>query len=798
MSTQRTRFRPFLASITIALLGLVAIASSAPALASTRSSSLALSPNSTRLFNVNFEANSVTVFAVRNGGRDLERLDEVSVGQEPVCVAASGLKAWVTNSASGTVSVIRRQAGSFRVIKEIVVGNEPRGCALSEDGGTLLVANHTDGTVSLINTAADEVVGIVTVGGNPFAIAVDGGRVFVPDFYARLIAGGPGEGFDNGKEGVVKTFTLANPANVTEIKLSPLADSGFKANRSNFCNNTRDPDPVNQTFCPDLAGGPGDPAIVADPQGVFPNQFGSALACGSKLYLPNIGAQPEPPVFFNVNVQALTYVVDTATLSERTDLHVNLNAQIATEPNPANPTASLGRLFGNDLVDIAADAACQNFLIVSRGGNYVLRAGLVGGKLDIGAPANVVRLQTGNLPSGIQVHNNGRFAYVNNLANLSVSILDLQSNTVVARDVSASTPPAPGSPRDSFLKGALAFFTALGIPDNGLSGLGIRDIVPLEFRGKQSSDAWSTCGSCHPFGLSDRVTWVFGDGPRNSIAMDGLYSKINGAHDIRINNWSAARDSPTDFNNNSRNVQCGKGFAGGDPPLNAAGNGACPFAGAAPPNPAIFDHGISNGGSEALDVQTTWIQQAIRSLNMPKTNPAAIDAGAIVFGANCASCHGGAKWTKSQVFYLNNPSFVMGQARDPGLTIAAAQVISYKDAKVDTGTLTFLDTIGTFDAANPIEIRGQGNPGGTPFGVLGFNTPTLLDVNYSPPYFHNGAAQTLEEVFQIHLVNGQTITDLLGDPDEANLLAFLRSIDGRTNIFKSNGDIFKDPFQNLP
>ena len=197
-------------------------------------------------------------------------------------------------------------------------------------------------------------------------------------------------------------------------------------------------------------------------------------------------------------------------------------------------------------------------------------------------------------------------------------------------------------------------------------------------------------------------------------------------------------------------------------------------------------------------MQTTWIQQAIRSLNMPKNDPAAIEAGALVFGSNCASCHGGAKWTKSQVFYLNNPSFVMGQARDPGLTIAAAQVISYKDTKVDTGTLTFLDTIGTFDAANSIEIRGQGNPGGTPFGVLGFNTPTLLAVNYSPPYFHNGAAQTLEEVFQIHLVNGQTITDLLGDPDEANLLAFLRSIDGRTNIFKSNGDIFKDPFQNLP
>ena len=134
-----------------------------------------------------------------------------------------------------------------------------------------------------------------------------------------------------------------------------------------------------------------------------------------------------------MNVQALVDVVDTATLAERTDLHVNLNAQIKTEPTPANPTASLGRLFGNDLVDIAADNACQNFLIVSRGGNYVLRAGLVGGKLDIGAPANVVRFQTGNLPSGIQVHSNGRFAYVKTWRPLSVD--RILGNTVVARGV---------------------------------------------------------------------------------------------------------------------------------------------------------------------------------------------------------------------------------------------------------------------------------------------------------------------------------------------------------------------------
>ena len=86
-------------------------------------------------------------------------------------------------------------------------------------------------------------------------------------------------------------------------------------------------------------------------------------------------------------------------------------------------------------------------------------------------------------------------------------------------------------------------------------GQDIRAIDPLLFRGKQSKDAWSTCGSCPSRGSFRRRDLDLGDGPRNTIPLDGLYSEINGPHDIRINNYSAARDSITDFNNNSRGVQ---------------------------------------------------------------------------------------------------------------------------------------------------------------------------------------------------------------------------------------------------
>jgi YVTN family beta-propeller protein len=772
-----------------------------------RSTNIALTSDERRLLNVNVDTNSVTLFRVKDAGDETEliKLKEIPVGREPhsIAVHPDDSVAFVTNSASGTVSVIDLEDDAAKgVVEEIPVGTEPRGCALTPNGKLLFVANHTAGTVSVIKTSNLRVIDTARLGGNPQAIAItddgdesDGDEtVFVTQFFAELIPGGPGEGFDDGKQAIVHAFKAREPGTFSRITLSPVANSGFTADRTPFCTKLST-NAVNDTFCPNPdETDANSPTIKADPQAVFPNQLYAALIRNDRLFLPNIGAQPEPPVRFNVNVQALVHVVDAKALAERAELHVNLNAQIATEPDPENPTESLGKVFGNDIVAIDSDRAGKNFLILSRGGNYVLRARLdQEGKLNIGAPNGVVRLQTGNIPTGVVMTHNGKRAFVNNEVGLSVSILDLEGDTVLARDVPSSTPPVPGSFHHSVLLGKLVFFTALGVPDNDLTGLEIRDIDPLQFRGKQSSNGWSTCASCHPSGLADGVTWIFPDGPRQTIPLDGLYSKVNGAHDTRINNWSAARDSVTDFNNNSRAVQGGVGFAS-EPPFSAQA-----------PNPAIFDHGISQGASGALDVETLWAQ-TVRPLNLPAAGTQSeLDAGAAVFGNRCASCHGGAKWTKSQVLYLNDPALnkafaAGGTPRDPGLTITANQMVSYVDAKVDTGTLKFLENVGTFNAAGAIEIRGAGGAiGQRALGTTGFNVPSLLSTAYHAPFFHNGAAPTLEAVFNLHaLPGGGTIQSVINDADRATLLLFLKSIDGRTKTFISDGDIFKDPTQNLP
>ena len=64
----------------------------------------------------------------------------------------------------------------------------------------------------------------------------------------------------------------------------------------------------------------------------------------------------------------------------------------------------------------------------------------------------------------------------------------------------------------------------LGIPDNNILGTPIRNIVPRDFKGKQSKDAWSSCGSCHPDGLADGDL-DFGTGPRQMKPLDGTFDK---------------------------------------------------------------------------------------------------------------------------------------------------------------------------------------------------------------------------------------------------------------------------------
>jgi DNA-binding beta-propeller fold protein YncE len=810
-----------------------------------RSSSIALTGDDNHAVVANRQKASVSVIRVRNAdGTDASQLlAEIPVGKEPrfVAVAPNDSRAYVTNAFDGTMSVIDLTAATpVAVGNAIDVGLEPRGIAITPNGTYAFIAGNVTGDVVVVRLANNEVIGRVQTGGNPYAIAIsnDGDkndndeRVYVTQLFGEIIDANRPDGFDDAKRGVVNSFAVgdavanAGTAAVSRLVLEPLA-SGFNADRRNFCPLTRaalqDAGTVkyfnsgadgagngaanlaNQTYCPDVASANIDAAgpIGRVAQKAYPNMLFGALLRGPLLYVPNVGAQPEPPVNFNTNVQALVGVLSTVTNTD-TPFSVNLNTYVPKEATPAVPTASLDKLFLNDIVAIDADKRGKNFLIVSRGGNYVIRASIgTDFKLTTIDANNVAkRFQTGNLPSGVVMARTGLRAYVNNELNTSMSALNLADNTVITRDIESSAPPAPGTQAHRNLVGKLAFFTALGVPDtldntgDGHFDVALRDIDPLAHRGKASNNAWSSCASCHDDGHADNVTWIFETGPRQTIPLEGTFAR-NNLDDQRILNWSAVRGSNTDFNNNARGIQGGTGFAtdvdGVDKTAQA------------------FNHGPTKGISDSLDAMSEWVA-TVRAPKMPTLAANTETNGRATFFNHCAGCHGGTKWTKSRTkgLYVDNPllqadpvgpAFFTGgpPKNDPGVNLTGPQVVSVtRDVK---GILRMLDDVGTFNLASPIEIRGaaavngQTTQGFAPFGAAGFNSPSLLGVAYSAPYFHDGSSPTLESVAARHRLGAApaTIASTLTAQELADVLAFVRSIDDDTPTLPNLTDLFIAP-----
>lgn len=821
-----------------------------------RSTTIALTSDDNRLVVVNRQGDSVSIIEARDaaGSDSTKRLAEIDVGDDPrfVALTPDDQEAYVTNAADGTVSVI--DLGTHKVTHTIDVGNEPRGIAITPNGASAFVALHTEGQVAVISTHSKQVINTVRTGGNPQAIVItnDGDnkdndeRVFSTLFFSQLIkVKKRPDGFDDAKQGVVRSFrvgdALSGGVHVAKHVLKPLANSGFAGDRRSFCLKTRqilqdqgDEKGMKTVFFPSGADGTGNGAaaiaktdppeifcpdrnstdasttgpIAKTPQGVYPNALHAALIRGNDLFVPNEGAAPEPPLFFNVNVQYLVGVIDIRSGRE-TKRTVNVNAQIAKEPEPKKTDPVLTRAFGNTPGIPDADRAGKRFLLVSRGGNYVIEATLDSqGKLDIGAPDKVIRYQTGNIPTGVVMSSDEKRAYTNNEVSTSVTSLDLVKKEVIERDIDSSTPPEPGSQAHRNVAGKLVFFTALGTPDvldtdgDKKFDIEIRDIVPLNFRGKASDSAWSSCASCHDDGRTDDVAWSFETGPRKSKDLSGSFNhKIDDPEsDQGIMNWTNVRGSPmTDFNQNAEDVQGGIGFATDVNGVNLTAE--------------VFNHGPVKGISDALDAGHEWIAFAIRPLNFPDGDLKLVDRGSKVFETNCASCHGGDKWTKSRTapVYINDPTydedpigdnfFVMDggiEPRDPRVEDSKPQLIAVNDPKA--GKLNLMDMVGTFDLMNPIELRGGGvvarqtTAGFASQGAMGFGSPSLLNVAYHSPFLHNGSAPSLGDLFAVHTLpqieGNPTIKQRLGKQDQAALKVFLNGIDGDTEPFESDTDRF--------
>jgi len=105
-----------------------------------------------------------------------------------VALAHSDEELWVVNAASNDVSVIDVADPSNPArVAHISVGHNPRGIAVSPDGGTAYVNNTLAGTVSVIDTSAYTVTSVITVTEIPLPPALlHGKRLFHSSAHSDL------------------------------------------------------------------------------------------------------------------------------------------------------------------------------------------------------------------------------------------------------------------------------------------------------------------------------------------------------------------------------------------------------------------------------------------------------------------------------------------------------------------------------------------------------------------------------------------------------------------------------------
>jgi hypothetical protein len=205
--------------------------------------------------------------------------------------------------------------------------------------------------------------------------------------------------------------------------------------------------------------------------------------------------------------------------------------------------------------------------------------------------------------------------------------------------------------------------------------------------GRLSDFGWGTCYSCHPQALTDSVTWMFPDGPRQAISMESTFPfgqaviLPNEAPDIvashqRALNWSAIRDEVQDFTRNVRAVSGGGGLIQGIP------EGAAGLANVPDLVPVA-----NSGRSTDLDAIATYLAVGVRAPIPPvPSHQLTVRLGRLVFGVQgCQNCHSGPNWTSSAIDVTPPPA-------NPTAQIVDNQLIDFL-CRVDTFDPTLTDGV---------------------------------------------------------------------------------------------------------
>jgi YVTN family beta-propeller protein len=745
------------------------------------------------------------------------------------------------------IRITRASARKFRAKPDrragkrgaIVTGSEPWNIVVSPNGRRVFVANSGQDTVTVIDGTRPrgkrKVIGHInlqrSVCNDPdrnrhfqprgLAVTKNNKRLFVTGFFSFTKLGGV-QASDTGKEGAVCYVRIRTSAKRIR-SYRPASRVGIAPEVTGFT--------IDST---------GDG--VPDPTSAFPNQMQSIVIRGNQAYLPNIAASPTGPLRFNVDTQAFVNVLDGARSGTPVDAGANkfINLHLgARQPEPNKKKLFFANVWA---IGFTKQGGAGSAYVVSSGSDLLVKVNVgADGKLsntvdadttryiDLNDPANPLTsgANAGKFPQGIAINKAGSRAYVVNFVSRNVSVVDLTTDTVLGT-IRIAPLPAPGSLDETVAVGAEIFFSSRG-NFNRPAGASVSTNERL------SSEGWQSCSSCHFEGLTDSVVWQFGVGPRKSVPLNATFNPRN-VNEQRVLNYSAIFDEIEDFEINIRNVS-GPGpltapmaCATAPPPVSTldpnhgllvGDNGninlaPCVINAFAKANADRPQHAVTLPGSgtavPALTALREWVRRAVRTPRGQFTRKGVgnrrsrsrISQGRTLFNqAGCSACHVGGKWTISTKDFTSPPA--VGEISTeivPPPTFGTPSTAQYLNR--------FLRDIGSFNlgvpsAGNPIganvggtekasaTLNAAGIAGPAPDALgtdynndgkgIGYNVPSLLGIEGLPPFYHNGACETLACVVgnvKHRTANGKMPDKLPTKQQQDLVVEFLKSIDATT------------------
>jgi hypothetical protein len=744
-----------------------------------KSSAIAISGDDKYVVQVNPENDSITVFRSVTD----EKLSELIVGDEPsaVVIAPDDNTAYVTLRGSGQlVKIANIRTANPSVVATVEVGSEPTGLALSPCGDKIYVAEWGESRVSVFNSEnlRFTLAKIIT---NPRAIAVSNDndedctdeKVVVTEFYGRTSGN---EASDSSRTGAVRILSGQDLTDSSDAVLFPALSPG--------------------AFVPVSTG---------------PNQLASVAIVGDKFYVTAIAASPDGLPKFNENVFPLILV---GNLSGRRLGVISLADEIKKlSVTPKN--------FMADLIDISFVGSTVAYL-TGKGADAVQRV-LFNSDTSVSLGQTIpavpqIDLLGNNIgcnnPIGIATPHDTAILnklYVNCWVSRTTTVVNLAEQKAVLKLAAASAPQA--GLETTINKGRRFYFTA---------------------RGRWSNEAWSSCGSCHPDGLSDNITWRFAAGPRQSTSMDGTYSHTpRKIQKQRILNWTGIFDEMHDFERNTRDVSGGIGALVKSLELLETSRlsllKVLPLVGGAigglEKPLRELQEGIT-GPTATVDAGPSllkdWdeIDEFVKTIR-PVQGRKILDSGAISRGrqlfaaGKCQNCHGGEGWTASKRFWTpgDKTNIDLTAAIFGGAAIGSPhtkQIAAEPNAADATKPIApaqvacVLRKVGTFGipgdvtASIALELKAGNPPVAKAQGEFaGYNVPSLYGLQVGAPFLHHGQAKSLSDLlsdtrWNAHRLSGNP-TFNNGNPltgqNLTDMISFLWSIDANAPEFDDVQDV---------